>query len=188
MRGATFGKPRRFFSMSCFNPRAPCGARRLRSRSASTFCLFQSTRPMRGATTRAPLPLQACHVSIHAPHAGRDDRLSSTRREEKVSIHAPHAGRDNRLEYEICGWGVSIHAPHAGRDTKRALGAIHRGSFNPRAPCGARLTLLPPYLHPRGFNPRAPCGARHDLLSYDFWLYLVSIHAPHAGRDVCLEW
>ena len=116
MRGATFGKPRRFFSMSCFNPRAPCGARRLRSRSASTFCLFQSTRPMRGATTRAPLPLQACHVSIHAPHAGRDDRLSSTRREEKVSIHAPHAGRD--LLSTIYGSGLS--------------------SFNPRAPCGAR--------------------------------------------------
>ena len=34
----------------CFNPRAPCGARLPEKLMWKTFLLFQSTRPMRGAT------------------------------------------------------------------------------------------------------------------------------------------
>ncbi len=81
-------------------------------------------------------------------------------------------------------------------------------SFNPRAPCGARLPLYlavgPPI---KRFNPRAPCGARpyrkvNDLKLGSFqstrpvrgatfyqlvyWsACAVSIHAPRAGRDQC---
>ena len=35
---------------------------------------------------------------------------------ERISIHAPHAGRDNSTGdvYDNCE--ISIHAPHAGRD------------------------------------------------------------------------
>ena len=34
---------------------------------------FQSTRPMRGATDPAVCPRWAAYISIHAPHAGRDE-------------------------------------------------------------------------------------------------------------------
>ena len=55
---------------------------------------------------------------------------------------------------------VSIHAPHAGRDRSRLRWNSIGLSFNPRAPCGARLTGLS-FLRKQGsFNPRAPCGAR----------------------------
>ena len=57
-----------------FNPRAPCGARLARSLSANAEREFQSTRPMRGATTACTLSRSARGVSIHAPHAGRDSR------------------------------------------------------------------------------------------------------------------
>ena len=33
-------------------------------------------------------------VSIHAPHAGRDQDFKCNLEAEQVSIHAPHAGRD----------------------------------------------------------------------------------------------
>ena len=34
-------------------------------------------------------------ISIHAPHAGRDDSaLKGFTDKERISIHAPHAGRD----------------------------------------------------------------------------------------------
>ena len=33
---------------------------------------FQSTRPMRGATSGPAYSVAADHISIHAPHAGRD--------------------------------------------------------------------------------------------------------------------
>ena len=37
----------------CFNPRTPCGVRRVRPLARMTTCLFQSTHPVRGATGRA---------------------------------------------------------------------------------------------------------------------------------------
>ena len=80
-----------------------------------------------------------------------------------------------------------------------------RSCFNPRAPCGARQTCSCKTLNSRSFNPRAPCGARRILLlvlntpllfqstrpmrgaTWSFCKFcvwpVVSIHAPHAGRD-----
>ena len=77
--------------------------------------------------------------------------------------------------------------------------------FNPRAPCGARLTTEKGDTIYGSFNPRAPCGARRDL-ALVFWserrfqstrpvwgatprqrprrpCRSVSIHAPRVGRD-----
>ena len=80
----------------CFNPRAPRGARRQRSHDpnrlqswfqstrpggarhlARSQCrrqrdMFQSTRPVRGATARSLIPSYSVTVSIHAPRTGRD--------------------------------------------------------------------------------------------------------------------
>ena len=58
--------------MSCFNPRAPCGARLFRHHLPVLRHVFQSTRPMRGATQHHQVHLPSREVSIHAPHAGRD--------------------------------------------------------------------------------------------------------------------
>ena len=81
--------------------------------------MFQSTRPMRGATSSAPESNPCTSVSIHAPHAGRDDKDNRLDSIEFVSIHAPHAGRDKSFSLFQCAVGVSIHAPHAGRDPSR---------------------------------------------------------------------
>ncbi len=43
-----------------FNPRAPCGARLLPESAPDGYTVFQSTRPMRGATTS---PLTLCLIS-----------------------------------------------------------------------------------------------------------------------------
>ena len=105
----------------CFNPRAPCGARQALSNAGARRKLFQSTRPMRGAThtqrgDHKHFAFQSTRPMRGATHA---DRLSAARRD--VSIHAPHAGRD----------------AHPGNRTRLA------NSFNPRAPCGARLVDRP---------------------------------------------
>ena len=57
-------------------------------------------------------------VSIHAPHAGRDYQAHGRVGYRYVSIHAPHAGRDSSDEFVAGEFKVSIHAPHAGRDQK----------------------------------------------------------------------
>ena len=78
---------------------------------------------------------------------------------------------------------VSIHAPRVGRD-RRAFADTHRSKcFNPRAPCGARLTSTDCAMRIFGFNPRAPCGARRIPSGHIHVSARVSIHAPHAGRD-----
>ena len=55
-----------------FNPRAPCGARPLLRFIPQPFPIFQSTRPLRGATLRRQGVRLLLGISIHAPLAGRD--------------------------------------------------------------------------------------------------------------------
>ena len=144
-----------------FNPRAPCGARPTSSVGRQTVILFQSTRPVRGATLEGVKGGHSFIISIHAPRAGRDAKAVHAAATAMISIHAPRAGRD----VEIGGVRFVI------------------AYFNPRAPCGARLPILnvrrvywsfqstrpvrgATELHwklcavGRYFNPRAPCGAR----------------------------
>ena len=58
--------------LSRFNPRAPCGARPGSLHPRRSSPVFQSTRPMRGATAAHRITSFHGNVSIHAPHAGRD--------------------------------------------------------------------------------------------------------------------
>ena len=56
-----------------FNPRAPCGARRLLGWVSSWTSTFRSTRPLRGATIAPVATSESIEISTHAPLAGRDD-------------------------------------------------------------------------------------------------------------------
>ena len=102
-----------------FNPRAPCGARL--DPSDSDFAklgLFQSTRPMRGATSRPAHPqhLQT-KISIHAPHAGRDHVPSCvSMRISTFQSTRPMRGATVCNSSPEINPVISIHAPHAGRD------------------------------------------------------------------------
>ena len=56
-----------------FNPRAPYGARLMQVAGFNHFKKFQSTRPIRGATTPIIVSIiKPPKISIHAPHTGRD--------------------------------------------------------------------------------------------------------------------
>ena len=126
--------------------------------------LFQSTRPIRGATSSSWVTGGSISlISIHAPHTGRDiSRRNKQGVSSWISIHAPHTGRDvSELEERLCPC-ISIHAPHTGRDDGGAgQGAGGLQHFNPRAPYGARL--------------------QRDIAAAD--VVKISIHAPHTGRD-----
>ncbi len=146
--------------------------------------IFQSTRPLRGAT------YPRCHcgpdsrISIHAPLAGRDNtemvrailegRFQSTRPlrgatevepraggMREISIHAPLAGRDDfgcNAGYDTL---ISIHAPLAGRDILFHLSTTS-SAISIHAPLAGRDAV------------RGGCS-----LNWEF----ISIHAPLAGRD-----
>ena len=145
-----------------FNPRAPCGARRdangikylhgvisihaphagrdfLRGGLAAHVAVFQSTRPMRGATP--------CGVKLFIITA--------------ISIHAPHAGRDQPKTAQNCPkHRISIHAPHAGRDRFFAFSRAAFANFNPRAPCGARHQSFTPATRAAEISIHAPHAGR----------------------------
>ena len=139
MRGATAAQVYLATGCRCFNPRAPCGARRLLGAAHALETEVSIHAPHAGRDAPRCGGGRPENVSIHAPHAGRDESHRLSPRAKSVSIHAPHAGRDLIDARFEAFQNVSIHAPHAGRDFS-ALGGVQQSRrFNPRAPCGARL-------------------------------------------------
>ena len=55
-----------------FNPRTPCGVRPPAPAVDMSQFVFQSTHPLRGATTMLPSSVTGLVISIHAPLAGCD--------------------------------------------------------------------------------------------------------------------
>ena len=79
--------------------------------------LFQSTRPMRGATSQENHDGNHSGISIHAPHAGRDlDVTASKPKHQDFNPRAPCGARPADIDVTEGGLDISIHAPHAGRD------------------------------------------------------------------------
>ena len=122
-----------------FNPRAPCGARPCALVMISRSKVFQSTRPMRGATNSPLCRAYAACISIHAPHAGRDHIRSSSRRSK--SNFNPRAPCGARLTASTAGSSrtpFQSTRPMRGATSAARKRRPQRRYFNPRAPCGAR--------------------------------------------------
>ena len=191
-----------------FNPRTPCGVRQRKRRLVDPLqfisihaphagCdaagqlgllsarLFQSTHPMRGATTRflrlrlVPLRFQSTH-----PMRGATRKQQRRARLRKISIHAPHAGCDagfrpfwprqpvfqsthpmrgatSKAGGRAGSHAISIHAPHAGCDLIVVI--------------LCQSTLIFQSTHPM----RGATSSRNAQFSFS----RISIHAPHAGCD-----
>ena len=162
MRGATGSAPETAGTSGYFNPRAPYGARLIRTLTMMVLLKFQSTRPIRGATlAREALTMVDAIFQSTRPIRGATPESKEKLLISRISIHAPHTGRDTEPFYRpFIHIFISIHAPHTGRDDSGSRIQSCFTYFNPRAPYGARL-------HPRcfpgpssNFNPRAPYGAR----------------------------
>ena len=154
-----------------FNPRAPCGARLAVHDGANKSALFQSTRPVWGATRVREGSAQHAGVSIHAPRVGRDlnyigvspvlesfnprapcgarrTAINNDCIEETFQSTRPVWGATNGMHLKTMNIFVSIHAPRVGRDFLCCYCCCIAWGFNPRAPCGARRQLesrLPPF-------------------------------------------
>ena len=79
--------------------------------------LFQSTRPVRGATASRQRSYRLSRVSIHAPRAGRDIDVVAVGFDEICFNPRAPCGARRIIEAEMIKRGVSIHAPRAGRDS-----------------------------------------------------------------------
>ena len=138
---------RRIWAMTAhgnFNPRPPCGERQSRPADSLFVTSFQSTPPMRGAT----------FYGVAGEHHGGDfnprppcgERRPTAHHEERrgrISIHAPHAGSDEpvmpifKTRYPFQSTppmrGATAHSTDAPKISP---------NFNPRPPCGERLSCF----------------------------------------------
>ena len=152
----------RSWSPTHFNPRTPCGVRPDEAQKPSSFIVFQSTHPLRGATRSREGAARGQQISIHAPLAGCDSQAQHAPADaEKFQSTHPLRGATGQAGPTPAECEISIHAPLAGCDRPRATGASRSRYFNPRTPCGVRR---------RGRGDQQ--GQKE-----------ISIHAPLAGCD-----
>ena len=95
---------------------------------------FQPTRPLRGAT-----PTQI-----------------NTKRTKEISTHAPLAGRDVMAVWMVARNQFQPTRPLRGATLQRVTTTTSTLDFNPRAPCGARLSPLSSTGYCIGFQPTRP--------------------------------
>ena len=145
-----------------FNPRAPCGARRILCGRMPTLWNFNPRAPCGARLGHQYLFLQIFKISTHAPLAGRDLR---------------------RLRARLTALDISTHAPLAGRDRKRLLKSCLGRNFNPRAPCGARRERQRTRRTAANISTHAPLAGRDRDGQSLTDAMRISTHAPLAGRD-----
>ena len=117
MRGATllFHNYNITKSISIHAPHARCD--NFRIGICILYTTFQSTHPMRGATSDNAKNNKNNQISIHAPHARCDNGNLIISSVLCISIHAPHARCDRHVRrYDHEDTRISIHAPHARCD------------------------------------------------------------------------
>ena len=152
---------------------------------------FQSTLPVRGATTtaareegsdpyfnpRSPYgerpggaagAVPSMLISIHAPRTGSDDNDGPQAFVAKISIHAPRTGSDPPCLDFADLLSISIHAPRTGSDGFSQDRKLKR-SISIHAPrTGSDFFPLHKPLVRVYFNPRSPYGERRrfPMISY----------------------
>ena len=173
----------------------------------SNGCIFQPTRPLRGATSLiSVVDSAASYFNPRAPCGARPKQFPGDPRESLFQPTRPLRGA-------TMGFGGGFdedtnfnpRAPCGARQATASARA-NQGDFNPRAPCGARPRCISFAPCSNYFNPRAPCGARPPLpppnpLPPTFQPtrplrgatvavadavdgFFISTHAPLAGRDL----
>ena len=129
-----------------FNPRTPCGVRLARCSPAPSARAFQSTHPLRGATSGLSIGISRSNtISIHAPLAGCDSFPFACAAFARISIHAPLAGCDLCSAFPICA-SCKFQSTHPLRGATTArrtfAGCWIFQSTHPLR--GATLPFLPP--------------------------------------------
>ena len=163
MRGATVRLSRPWECRTYFNPRPPCGGRRI------NLCQHHTRQ----------------WISIHAPRAGGDQKPPvMLKSEAEFQSTPPVRGATNWRRAAPSPWLYFNPRPPCGGRPLIVVRLLYAAHFNPRPPCGGRRRAevthwmpLPISIHApraggdgvlvvvsdggvRNFNPRPPCGGR----------------------------
>ena len=116
-----------------FNPRSPCGERRIFGGGGNGAGDFNPRSPCGERLVVDNLNAEDGYISIHAPLAGSDRRRPGRSPGPDISIHAPLAGSDDSMPQSPTITLISIHAPLAGSDVVN-VDVIHKLVISIHAP------------------------------------------------------
>ena len=166
-----------------FNPRSPYGERRAFSKRPNSSCRFQSTLPLRGATSLRFLIVVAFSFQSTLPLRGATRSSRTLYRRIPISIHAPLTGSD-RVLFSDCRDHIQFQStlPLRGatrKDDRLPFGPkfqstlplrgaticpnlwMHPARFQSTLPLrGATAWMRRPSMRLINFNPRSPYGER----------------------------
>ncbi len=145
-----------------FNPRSPCGERRLLLRGFTKEDAFQSTLPLWGATVQGGYQLrQFDDFNPRSPCGERPDIRLYIYSFYTFQSTLPLWGATSLAPPVFAGGVISIHAPLVGSDPPAEAGQADTGAFQSTLPLwGATSAWLRPAWRILNFNPRSPCGER----------------------------
>ncbi len=189
-----------------FNPRSPYGERRKDRQSKVQHSLFQSTLPLRGATSDVPeriqdqvfqstLPLRGAtgikalsfeiiaNFNPRSPYGERHLSFCCILHKQRFQSTLPLRGATAILEIFKKAIIISIHAPLTGSDPRVQGQSRHYLYFNPRSPYGERQEEIDAYFRQNLFQSTLPLrGATHHIRLIPM-ITQISIHAPLTGSD-----
>ena len=96
--------------------------------------IFQSTPPVKAATTADCTERDTGKISIHAAREGGDYYSPVSGTSRVISIHAAREGGDNPKNMLFVCVIISIHAAREGGDTSKRERRLVCFYFNPRRP------------------------------------------------------
>ena len=169
-----------------FNPRSPCGERRIAGGIASAAAQFQSALPLRGATYASQVVylIKIC-ISIRAPLAGSDFcRPRANTRVSPFQSALPLRGATDNVVRSRVHRAISIRAPLAGSDWSHALRLSYGGVISIRAPlAGSDTSGVLTYWRGRIFQSALPLRGATAKYERAGIADHISIRAPLAGSD-----
>ena len=160
-----FIKGRKAPERESFNPRTPCGVRRMTILASSPLARFQSTHSLRSATKTPSYFVYDDYVSIHALLAECDvyatglpasvwsfnprtpcgvRQFNAYKVRDLIEFQSTHSLRSATCISSQSGhlFDVSIHALLAEGDGNEQAGKDTYSGFNPRTPCGVRQDIV----------------------------------------------
>ena len=121
-----------------FNPHSPCGERRTRFRGVREHGVFQSTLPLRGATSISRMEGSRSVFQSTLPLRGATGRAYVLPFYNKFQSTLPLRGATIGGFEHFVPAEISIHTPLAGSDNASSLNTFVICNFNPHSPCGER--------------------------------------------------
>ena len=162
------------------------GATSRRQSREGAMMLFQSTRPIRGATALKKQISAFELISIHAPHTGRDMSRSkgSTIRRPFQSTR-PIRGATKAVQQRGVHGIISIHAPHTGRDLQPLAAQGFSGGISIHAPHTGRDIIRRARIRPLlQFQSTRPIrGATASYAPFALYSCYFNPRAPYGARQ-----